>query len=257
MNTVSLLGMELARLTQQELLDHIFAGLQAGKGGWLVTANLDFLRRYKRDPSARALYDASDLRVVDGKPLEWASRIKGSPVPERLAGASLLEPIVARAAEERRSVFFLGGAGQAAEAAKRLFVDRYPTLRMGHHAPMISSPPSEEQVASTIEQLRAFSPDILLVGLGSPKQEQLIHRLRSAFPRTWMVGVGISFSFASGEVARAPRWMQNSGLEWVHRLIQEPRRLARRYLVDDLPFAFILLFDSLWSRSSHSDESAP
>jgi N-acetylglucosaminyldiphosphoundecaprenol N-acetyl-beta-D-mannosaminyltransferase len=80
-------------------------------------------------------------------------------------------------------------------------------------------------------------PDILLVGLGSPKQEQLIRALRPHLPATWMVGVGISFSFVAGEIKRAPVWMRKAGVEWVHRLAQEPRRLAKRYLVHDLPFA--------------------
>jgi N-acetylglucosaminyldiphosphoundecaprenol N-acetyl-beta-D-mannosaminyltransferase len=93
-----------------------------------------------------------------------------------------------------------------------------------------------------------LGPDILLVGLGSPKQEQLIRALRPLLPRTWMIGVGVSFSFLAGEIRRAPLWLQALGLEWVHRLLQEPRRLAKRYLVEDLPFAFRLFASALATR---------
>ena len=94
-----------------------------------------------------------------------------------------------------------------------------------------------------------------MVGLGSPKQEKLIHELRATLPAAWMIGVGISFSFIAGDVRRAPRWMQKTGLEWVHRLAQEPRRLAHRYLVDDIPFAFSLFAHAFRRRGSRRSGS--
>ena len=92
--------------------------------------------------------------------------------------------------------------------------------------------------------------ELLLVALGTPKQEQLIQRLRAALPAAWMMGVGASLDFVAGRVARAPAWMQSCGLEWAHRLAQEPRRLARRYLVDDLPFTLRLLFEATARRTA-------
>jgi len=232
------MGLRLARTSWRNLVDHIFASLQAGRGGWLVTANLDFLRRYVRDAQMRELYDAAEIRVADGMPLVWACRIQGDGIPERVPGSSLVWPMVERAAQEGRSVYLLGGASDAGSRAGKAMLKRYPSLKLsGSSSPSIDSPPSPSQIESIVAELSKARPDILLVGLGSPKQEQVIRVLRKHLPATWMVGVGISFSFIAGDLKRAPDWMSRAGLEWVHRMFQDPRRLAKRYLVDDLPFA--------------------
>src|SRR5688572_33035750 len=114
-STVELCGMSLANLQTDQLLDHLFGKLAEGKGGWLVTANLDFLRRYVRDPGARDVYAGADLRVADGMPLVWASHLRGTPLPERVAGSSLLVPLCQQAAREGRSVYLLGGNPGVAE----------------------------------------------------------------------------------------------------------------------------------------------
>jgi N-acetylglucosaminyldiphosphoundecaprenol N-acetyl-beta-D-mannosaminyltransferase len=239
--TASLMGLRLARVDRHRLLDHLFSSLRANSGGWLVTANLDFLRRYARDFQARELYDAAEIRVADGMPLVWACRIQGDNLPERIPGSSLVWLIVERAAQEGRSVYLLGGTPGANERAAKILVERYPSLRLcGGSSPLISSPPSAAEIEDVLAVLVEARPDILLVGLGSPKQEQLIRALRAHLPSTWMVGIGISLSFIAGDVKRAPTWMRKMGLEWVHRLLQEPRRLMRRYLIDDLPFALRL-----------------
>jgi N-acetylglucosaminyldiphosphoundecaprenol N-acetyl-beta-D-mannosaminyltransferase len=120
---------------------------------------------------------------------------------------------------------------------------------------MVSSPPTPAELAPIREELARLRPDILLVGLGSPKQESLIQALRPALPAAWMIGVGISFSFIAGDVRRAPSWMQKTGLEWVHRMAQEPRRLAHRYLVDDIPFAFSLFWHAFRRRVTRRGDS--
>lgn len=249
----SLLGMPVDRVGQQGLVDHISASLAGGEGGWVLTANLDILRRNTLDATARALYRQADLCVADGMPLVWAARLQGQSLPERVAGSTLLFHLVARAAEERRSLYLLGGTASANQHAAEQLQARYPTLRLcGWSCPQLASPPSADEVRRVVDELVPLCPDILLVGMGSPKQEQLISALRSLLPRTWMIGVGISFSFVAGEVRRAPVWLQRIGLEWVHRLLQEPRRLARRYLVEDLPFALRLFASALTARMRNS-----
>jgi N-acetylglucosaminyldiphosphoundecaprenol N-acetyl-beta-D-mannosaminyltransferase len=239
--TCELFGMTVARLGMTATLDHMFGALARGQGGWLVTANLDILRRHVQDPQARALYDQADVTVADGMPLVWAARLQGEQLPERVAGSSMVGLIAARAAAENRSLYLLGGAPGASAKAASILTERHPGLRIaGTSSPMVGDPPTPEQLGPMREELARLRPDILLVGLGSPKQEKLIQALRDALPSSWMIGVGISFSFIAGDVRRAPRWMQKTGLEWVHRLAQEPRRLAHRYLVEDIPFAFSL-----------------
>jgi N-acetylglucosaminyldiphosphoundecaprenol N-acetyl-beta-D-mannosaminyltransferase len=247
--TISLLGMPIARVSEDGLLDHMFGELRSGRGGWLVTANLDHLRRYARDPELRALYAGADVIVADGMPLVWASQVLGQRLPERVAGSALTHRFADRAAREGRSLYLLGGAEGAGEAAARVLCERHPGLRiLGWSAPMVADPPTAADLARVRAELSGLQPDLLLFGLGSPKQERLIGALRSDFPKAWMVGVGISFSFVAGHVARAPAWAQASGLEWVHRLSQEPRRLARRYLIDDIPFALELFARATASR---------
>jgi N-acetylglucosaminyldiphosphoundecaprenol N-acetyl-beta-D-mannosaminyltransferase len=247
---VELFGMRLARIRQAQLLDRVFSDLSRQRGGWVVTVNVDMLRRHRRDPEARALYDAADLRVADGMPLVWASRLKGGrSLPERVAGSCLADALAERAAVEGRSLVLLGGAPNAARAARGVLLERYPRLRvLEAGSPRFDSPPTAEQVQRAVDRLAPLRPHILLVGLGSPKQEHLIRALRPHLPSTWMVGVGVTFSFLAGQVLRAPLWMQRAGLEWTHRLAQEPARLARRYLVDDLPFALRLLGHALHHR---------
>lgn len=236
--TVDLLDMHLACVDREQLLDHLFSELGQARGGWLITANLDFLRRHVRDAQLRRLYEAADLRVADGMPLVWAARLQGQPLPERIAGSELMEPLAERAAAAGRSIYLLGGAPGAAPMAAQILQERHARLRIaGHSAPMVSDPPTEEQLAPLLIELERCRPDILLVGLGSPKQERLIERLRERFPAMWMIGVGVTFSFVAGHVRQAPPWMRRFSLEWVHRLAQEPGRLGRRYVVDGLPFA--------------------
>jgi N-acetylglucosaminyldiphosphoundecaprenol N-acetyl-beta-D-mannosaminyltransferase len=247
--TCRLYGMSLAQLDSAGVLDQVFGALARGQGGWLVTANLDFLRRYVHDAGARTLYDAADIRVADGMPLVWAARLQGDVLPERVAGSSLVGLLAERAAHEGCSLYLLGGAPGASARAAEVLRGRHPGLIIaGTSSPRISDPPLFEEVEPLREELRRLRPDLVLVGLGSPKQEKLIAELRDALPSSWLMGVGVSFSFLAGDVRRAPVWMQRTGLEWIHRLAQEPRRLARRYLIEDLPFSVSLFAHALRRR---------
>jgi N-acetylglucosaminyldiphosphoundecaprenol N-acetyl-beta-D-mannosaminyltransferase len=239
--TVELCGMPLANLHTQQLIDHVFDCLAQSRGGWLVTANLDFLRRFVHDPASRDIYADADLRVADGMPLVWASYVQGTPLPERVAGSSLVLPLCQRAAREGRSVYLLGGDPTAAQVATQRLLQGAPGLVVaGQTSPNISAQVSEADVAPIRAELLQTRPAIVFVAFGSPKQERVIARLRAELPETWWIGVGISFSFIAGHVARAPLLLQKLGLEWAHRLVQEPDRLFRRYVIEDIPFAFEL-----------------
>lgn len=246
---IELLGMSLAVCDSTQLLDHVFSSLDGGRGGWIVTANLDILRRAVLEPRSHELYGAADLRVADGMPLVWASRVLGSPLPERIAGSSFTSLLAQRAEQRDRSLYLLGGADGAAKGARDALLERHPRLRiLGTSSPRVASPATDAEI-DAIEASIPVAPDILLVGFGSPKQEYVIRSLRRRWPRTWMIGVGITFGFLAGQVRRAPGWMQRTGLEWVHRMSQEPERLVRRYLIDDLPFAALLFADAARSKA--------
>lgn len=242
--------MVIASIGMDDVVSHIMRALAQGIGGWLVTANLDLLRRHTYDAKARALYDRADLRIADGMPLVWASYLKGTPLPERVAGSSLIIPLCEAAAQSGYRVYLLGGNPSTAEASARHLAQLCPGLVVaGHSAPMVSATPEPSELQSIRRDLLAARPDIVLVAMGSPKQEKVIDALRMDLPKAWWLGVGISFSFLAGEVRRAPALVQQLGLEWAHRLMQEPRRLAKRYLVEDLPFALSLFSHTIWERA--------
>lgn len=250
---VHLLDIPFAALAEFQVIDYILAELSAGRGGWVITPNLDILRRLVRDVSFRMLTSNATLLVADGMPLIWASRIQGTPLPQRVAGSTLLSTLSQAAAENGRSVFFLGGAPGTANAAAHVLQRRHPGLRVaGTHCPDIgfeNDPVQAEAIATVLADTR---PDIVFVALGSPKQEHTITRLREALPGAWWLGIGIGFSFLAGDVRRAPAWMQRTGLEWLHRLCQEPRRLAKRYLVTGIPFGVQLLARAAMARLAGS-----
>jgi N-acetylglucosaminyldiphosphoundecaprenol N-acetyl-beta-D-mannosaminyltransferase len=219
-------------------VDRITSALSQGQGGWVITPNLDILRKAHRSADSRALFATADLVLADGMPLVWASRLQGTPLPERVPGSDLVWSLPARAARLGASVFLLGGAPGTAERAAERLVERYPDLEIaGTLSPRLGFERDPAEVEAVLAAVRLADPRVVLVGLGFPKQEHLISRLRPICPRAWFLGVGISLAFLSEDVRRAPPWLQVVGLEWVHRLSQEPARLARRYLVDGLPFA--------------------
>jgi N-acetylglucosaminyldiphosphoundecaprenol N-acetyl-beta-D-mannosaminyltransferase len=179
-------------------------------------------------------------------PLIWASRLQGTPLPERVAGSSMITTLSAALDEAGRSIYLLGGnEGTADAAGAKLQGDRPGLTVAGSFCPPFGFERDPNHVRNIADLLSAAAPDVVFVGLGFPKQDRLIAQLKEKMPATWFVSCGISFSFVVGEVRRAPDILQVTGLEWVHRLAQEPRRLARRYLVDGLPFAGRLLLRSL------------
>jgi len=243
------MGMEIDHVTEHQVVSAIGESLSNGRGGWVITPNLEHLRRFHKEESLQGYFEQADLVLADGMPLVWASRLKGTPLPARVAGSDLIWSVSMEAARRGRSVFVLGGTRQAGWEAARRLQERCPGLRI---AGMVypphgfeSDPQAMDQIVETLE---AVSPDIVYVGLGFPKQERVIAILRERFPQTWFLGIGISIGFVGGQVARAPVWMQRVGLEWLHRLAQEPRRLGRRYLLHGLPFAARLLMHGAMSR---------
>lgn len=236
-------------ITAAACIDRIVIAAAAGTGGLVVTANLDHVRRYRHDPRYKTIADRAEIVVADGMPVIWAARVRGTPLPERVAGSDLVWSLTQGAAQHGLSVFLLGGNPGVAEQAAADLQRHAPNLRI---AGTLCPPPGferdERQMAAIREALEASSPHLVYVALGSPKQEFLAADLAQLFPRIWWLGLGVSLSFVTGDVQRAPRWMQRLGLEWLHRVWQEPRRLARRYLVDGLPFFAGLMLRSLVAR---------
>ncbi len=238
-------GIGVHAISQVECVEYVLDELDAGRGGWVVTPNLDHLLRSTRDSEFRELYTEATLRVVDGQILVWALALQRTPVPERVAGSDLISKLSAGAAARGRSVFLLGGNPGTAKKAAEVLRARHPGLIVaGTDCPPMGFDKDALAMARLSRKIHHAEPDIVFVALGSPKQELVIRHLRHDRPEAWWLGVGISFSFLCGEVQRAPLWMQRCGLEWLHRVWQEPGRLFKRYFVEGLPFAARLLFSS-------------
>jgi N-acetylglucosaminyldiphosphoundecaprenol N-acetyl-beta-D-mannosaminyltransferase len=234
-----MMGAPMGVVTEADAVKAIVDAADAGTGHWTITANLDHLRRYHRDPVQKGLIDEADLVVADGMPLIWASRLAGEPLPERVSGSSMVWSICEAASARHQSVYLLGGDPGVAERAAKVFQDRYHGLEIaGTYCPPVGFESDELELERIRRQVVEASPRIVFVALGFPKQDLLIRALRGYLPTACFLGVGISLSYATRDLSRPPAWICNFGMEWAYRLRQEPtRRLVRRYIVDGLPFA--------------------
>lgn len=247
----------LAAASEAQVVEHVAARAAAGEGGWVVTVNLDILRRICREQAVRELLAPADIFTADGMPLVWASRLQGQPVPERVAGSALVWSLPERAAGAGLRLYLLGGDPGTAEAGAAVLKARYPALDIaGWHCPLMGFEDNPEQVAAMAKAVEAAQPHLVFVALGFPRQERVIAQLRQRLPGAWFVGVGISFSYLTGKVHRPPRWAQQLGVEWLARLLQEPGRLWKRYLVHGIPFAVWLLGRALLRRLGVMPQSA-
>lgn len=208
---------------------------------YVCTGNLDHLVLAERDHEFRAAYRRADLVVADGAPVVWLSRIAsraaGGSLPERVAGSDLFWELARASAETNLRLFFLGGRPGAAAKAAEVVERRHPGARIaGTYCPPIEAFDAAEEQAKIRRIVRQAAPDVLLVALGAPKQAKWIAANKDALGVPVSIGVGGSFEMAAGVCRRAPAWVQRSGLEWLYRFAQEPRRLFQRYVVDDLPY---------------------
>jgi exopolysaccharide biosynthesis WecB/TagA/CpsF family protein len=244
-----LTGIDFDLLAEAQVVRHILEAVKLGRGGRVVTPNVDICRLAAGDSRLRALVTGASLVVPDGMPLLWAGRLRGDPLVERVTGASLIFSLTEAAAREGRSIYLLGGKSGVPERAREELRRRYPGLIVaGAYAPPFGFDATPEGIESVRHRLASAAPDIVYVGLGFPKQDRLSGQLAPSFPAAWFIGCGAAISFAAGVHNRAPVWMQHAGLEWVFRLIAEPRRLFRRYMIHDVPFALTLLASSALQR---------
>jgi len=206
----------------------------------VVTANVDFIITAKGDPYFHGILKQASLITADGMPLVWLSKIlPGHSLPERVTGADLLFSACAMAATHNLSVAFVGGAPGVAEKAKETLVALNPKLDVvATHCPPFGFENSAELCKEIVDICEHTKPDILFFGVGCPKQEKWCDKYLDQLNTGPVICVGGAFSFAAGTINRAPRWIRISGLEWLHRLIQEPGRLWKRYLIKDSLFLY-------------------
>jgi len=230
-------------------VDRIELLVRSANGGSVFTPNVDHVVTAEDDLLFRAACASADLSLADGQPLVWASRLLGARLPEKISGSDLVWPLMERAARLGWRVYLLGGAPGAAQAAGARLERELGVCIAGVDAADIALDAPEGAPDGALERVCAARPDLLLVALGSPKQERWIHRALPRLRPAVAVAVGASLDFLAGRVRRAPGWMSRAGLEWLYRLWQEPRRLAVRYLWKDPRFLGVLLRSALRPRA--------
>lgn len=238
-------------VTFQQAMERIVALAKAETSSYVVTPNADHVVRAETDDAYVALSNAAALVCADGMPLVWTSRFGGGPrLPERVAGSDLMPALATVAALERLPIFVLGGdVGEAEQCAARLAEQNPGLVVAGVRYPPFGFDADEAECRSIVEQINASGARLIFVGVGSPKQERWIARWQPSVQRGVLLGIGMAIAFSAGTRRRAPRKMQVTGTEWLFRLLQEPRRLARRYW-NDLAFFRIALRRSSDKRSS-------
>ena len=231
-STVAVLGVPFQNVTMDEAVALIEEQIREGGFHQVATANVDFLKNAIRDKDMRDILCSCEIVVSDGMPIVWMSRLIGTPLKERVGGIDLVERLTELSARRGYSIFLLGASESRSQRAAKVLRQRYPDLRIvGRYCPE-PQPLEKMDHEAILRRIEEARPDILLVAFGNPKQERWIAMHRDRLNVPVCIGVGGTLDSLSGTVRRAPRWMQRHGLEWLHRTLLEPRRLAVRYLAD-------------------------
>jgi N-acetylglucosaminyldiphosphoundecaprenol N-acetyl-beta-D-mannosaminyltransferase len=236
---ITLMGCAIDNLSMEDTLGTVEGFIRTGQPHQHVVVNVDKLVKASRDPELRRIINDCALVNVDGMPVVWASRLLGKPLKERVAGVDLFEALMRRAGEKGWRVFLLGAREEVVSQVAATYARKYPRLvlagwRNGYWK-------GEAEEAQVVEQIRAARPDLLFVAISSPKKEQFLGRYQAEMKVPFAMGVGGTFDVAIGRVKRAPAWMQKSGLEWFYRFLQEPRRMFRRYFIEDMAFFWLFI----------------
>ena len=233
-----LFGVPIDNLTLEETVVRVESMIREGGTHQHVVVNVDKIVKLQRDPELRKAILSCDLINADGQPIVWASRFLQSPIKERVTGVDLFDSLVARCAEKGYRPYLLGARQEVVERVVEVLKERHPALKIAGYRNGYWQPAEEAQV---VQGIKRTQPEMLFVAMGSPKKEFFLNKWKSELQTPFVMGVGGTFDVVAGLVRRAPRWMQKCGLEWLFRLIQEPRRMWRRYLVEDTAFFGLVL----------------
>lgn len=244
--SVDVLGVQVHDLSQAELLARLDRGA-------VFTPNVDIIMRARKDTEFHRVLHEAEYRTCDSRIVQWAARFLGTPIREKISGSDFFPAFCRHHADNPDIRIFLLGAreGVAARAMARINARTGRELVIGAHSPSFGFERDDAECRAIIERINGAGATVLAVGVGAPKQEKWIQRWRAQMPEVRIfMGIGATLDFEAGEVRRAPAWVGAAGLEWLYRLLQEPRRLWRRYLVDDLPFLWLILRQKLGLRTT-------
>jgi N-acetylglucosaminyldiphosphoundecaprenol N-acetyl-beta-D-mannosaminyltransferase len=236
--TSPIAGIDVDNLSEDETVNVIDGLLRDGRPHYLAVVNAAKIVAASRDEKLKRALEQADLVTADGMSIVWASYLLGRPLKQRVTGIDLFERLVEHAARAGLSVYFLGARDEAVRRLVERFTSRHPSLRLAGYRNGYFHPSESSAIADAIKQSRT---DLLFVAMGSPAQEYWIATNLARTGARFALGVGGSFDHLSGLARRAPKWMQRIGFEWLHRLMREPRRLWRRYLIGNTAFVWLII----------------
>lgn len=235
MEKQALLNTYINNVTMSETVTAIEQMIENNKKSYVVAVNVDVVMKIENDPDLKQIVDEADMVLVDGKPLVWISKLQGKPLKAKISGSDLVPILCEVAAQKKYTIFIIGGKDGIAKQATQKLETRLPEIQIvGTYAPPFGFEKDEKELDKINQMISDVHPDLLIVCFGCPKQEKWIYENISKYDAKVSVCAGATVDFLAGNVNRAPRWMSEHGLEWFYRFLQEPKRMFKRYFVDDV-----------------------
>ena len=234
---ISFMNIEIDNVDLKEAVAAIFNLTRERTGAYVVTPNVDHIDHLPKDEQFLAAYQKAELVLVDGTPVYLASTLYGTPLKEKITGPKLSEAVIKEAADKGMSVFFLGGMPGVAEKAYENLYDKYPGFQLaGTYSPPLGFEKNPKMCMYICELVSSASPDIVITAMGSPKTEVFLKNYADQMEAGVLLSVGAAMDFFAGTKKRCPAWVSRIGMEWFYRFLQEPRRLFKRYFIDDMQY---------------------
>lgn len=235
MEKQQMLNTYVNNVDMNEAIRAIDAMIAANKRSYIVAINVDVVMKIEKDSYLKEITDNADMVLVDGKPLIWISKWYKKPIKAKISGSDLVPLLCKHSSQKGYTIFIIGGKDGVAEQARKKLEKKLPEIKIvGTYAPPFDFHKEPRELNRINEMISRVHPDILIVCFGCPKQEKWIYENYQKYNAKVSVCAGATVDFLSGNVKRAPRWMSDHGLEWFYRFIQEPRRMFKRYFIDDI-----------------------
>ena len=229
-------------VNMDEAIQAIEDMIASEKKSYIVAINVDVVMKIENDSYLKDITDKADMVLVDGKPLEWIAKWHKRPIKAKISGSDLVPTLCKRAAEKGYSIFIIGGKEGIAEKAQQNLERDLPEIRIvGTYAPAFGFEKDEKELNGINEMISSAHPDILIACFGCPKQEKWIYENISKYDAKVSICAGATVDFLAGNVNRAPRWMSEHGLEWFYRFLKEPKRMFKRYFIDDVKILKLIM----------------
>lgn len=242
MSRIHLMNIMIDNLSMHEALEYIASIVNKNKKILVVTPNVDHIVKLENDSKFKKAYENSGLVLVDGTPLMWIAKWYGTPLKEKITGPRLTEKVFELASQKGFSVFILGAADGVAEIAAQKMHDKYKNCNIvGTYSPQYGFEKNEQETNKIIEIVNRSKPDFLITGMGSPKTEIFLNEHINDLDIHVAFSIGAAIEFLAGNIERCPEWINKVGLEWFYRFLKEPKRMFKRYFIDDLKIFKIAL----------------